>query len=283
MMSHMIKMLLVVGLITAPAVSQGGVLVSESFDYTAGPLSGANGGTGWNGAWLTGASTTPTYSVVAQDITPPAGYGAPVGNQALINPNAANDDSGGATPDIRRNLASSIDLDAAQTVYFSALVRREDQTNGGGTEHSTYLRFNSAAGANLVGIGHSSTEDFRLALNNAASDSATVNFQIGINYLLVGKLTLNASGTNDVLEGSLFAPGDTLSEPVAWDHQTAADISGVISQLQIGTQRRAGKAFIDEIRIGTAFADVAVVPEPASVALLGLGGLIVATGHRRHR
>src|SRR5262245_24183812 len=42
-------------LIFAGALSaQPGILIAvESFDYAAGPLSGSNGGSGWNGAWFT--------------------------------------------------------------------------------------------------------------------------------------------------------------------------------------------------------------------------------------
>jgi len=37
---------------------------------------------------------------------------------------------------------------------------------------------------------------------------------------------------------------------------------------------------VDEIRIGTTLADVIPVPEPASVALLGLGGLMLLRRRR---
>ena len=184
-------------------------------------------------------------------------------------------------PDIRRNLANSIDMDVAQTVYFSALIRREDATNGGGTEHSQYLRFNNASGTRLIGIGNSSTEDFRLALNNTDYDSATVDFQIGVDYLVVGKMTLNPSGTADILEGHLFTSGDALVEPVSWHHSTSADVSGVLTQLQLNPQRRGGRTFIDEIRIGDTFSDVTVVPEPVSASLIGIGGLALLNQRRR--
>jgi hypothetical protein len=281
MTSRVVTTLLAALLIWAPVTARASVLVSESFDYAVpSALDGANGGTGWAGAWFAGSSTVPTYSVIAQDITPPAGYGTPIGAQGFIDPGATNDDSGGATPDIRRDLASTIDMDVAQTLYFSALIRREDITNGGGTEHSQYLRFNDAAGTNLVALGHSSTEDFRLALNNVADDSATVDFQIGVDYLVVGKLTLNPSGMADVLEASLFTAGDALVEPAVWAHMTSADLNGVISQLHLNPQRRAGRTFIDEIRIGETFGDVTVVPEPASVVALGLCALLWSSRRR---
>src|SRR5438477_4733988 len=42
-------------LVLASALNaQPGILIAaESFEYAAGPLSGAGGGTGWNGAWFT--------------------------------------------------------------------------------------------------------------------------------------------------------------------------------------------------------------------------------------
>ena len=275
------KALMAAAIISTATAAQAAVTASESFDYNIGTaLGGANGGSGWAGAWVTGSSATPTYDTIAQSITPPAGYGTPIGNQGFINPNATADDSGGATPDIRRDLANTIDMDVAQTVYFSALIRREDATNGGGTEHSQYLRFNSTTGTRLIGLGNSSSEDFRLALNNTDYDSATVDFQIGVDYLVVGKMTLNPAGTNDILEGHLFTSGDVLAEPGVWHHSTSDDVSGIISQLQLNPQRRAGKVFIDEIRIGETFADVTTVPEPISSSLLGIGGLALMYNRR---
>ncbi len=253
--------LLACALVTSAATSlRADVLVSESFDYEVGPLAGASGGEGWSGGWVVGTNPAPTYSVIAQDIATPSGYGAPLGKQAFIDPGAANDNAGGATPDIRRTLADPFDLDAEQTLYFGMLVRREDVTNGGSQENNSYFRLNDASGSHQLGVGHESDESFRIALGSATnrSISDSIEWEIGVDYLLVGRLTTNPSGSADVLEASLLTPEDSFSEPTTWGLQVTADLSGTLPQLQLGTARRAGRAFIDEIRIGTAFADIAV-------------------------
>lgn len=259
-----------------PAV-QASLVVNESFNYSTGNLDGLNGGSGWNGGWIAGSNTTPTYAVVAQDIVPPVGYGTPIGNQAYIDANATNDDAGGATPDIRRLLNSPIDLDATQTLYFSMLVRREDATNGGGTEHNFYLRLNDAAGVFRAGVGHESDEAFRMAFNDATTKdiSSTVTMDIGVDYLLVAKLVTNPGGGTDTFSASLFKSTDSVVEPTIWDLSLSGDYTGEMVQFQIGTQRRAGRSYVDEIRIGTEFDDVSAIPEPAALSLLAAAGLLL--------
>ncbi len=261
-------------LAAGPAV-QASLVVNESFNYSTGNLDGQNGGSGWNGGWIAGSNTTPTYEVVTQDIVPPVGYGTPIGNQAYIEPNATNDDAGGATPDIRRLLNSPIDLDATQTLYFSMLIRREDATDGGGTEHNFYLRLNDASGTFRAGVGHESNEAFRMAFNDATTKdiSSTVTMDIGVDYLLVAKLVTNPGGGTDTFSASLFSGSDSLAEPATWDLSLSGDYTGVMAQFQIGTQRRAGRSYVDEIRIGTEYGDV--IPEPATLGLLAAAGLLL--------
>jgi len=55
-----------------------------------------------------------------------------------------------------------------------------------------------------------------------------------------------------------------------------------LDQSQFDTLNVAGtKFFVDEIRIGTTFSDVAPVPEPGTLALLGSGGLLLLLRRRR--
>jgi hypothetical protein len=267
MMSHMIKLLLVAGVIAAPAVSQAGVLVSESFDYVdQSALNGANGGTGWDGAWSFTTNGSTTVTVNAQNIAVPAGYAMPTGNQATLQTFTS------GSVRVERALASSIDTDVAQTLYMSMLFRRDDSFNGGGTENSEFFRLDNSSDIRVAAIGQSSGEALTLHLGGSqVSFGTTVG--IGTDYLLVGKLTLNPAGTSDVLEAQLFNAGDLLAEPAIWQGQVTNDFADVATKFVVNQARLADTLRVDEILIGTTFADVTPSPLSGDLNLDGFVGI----------
>ena len=104
-----------------------------------------------------------------------------------------------------------------------------------------------------------------------------VNFsttvEIGTDYLLVGKLTLNPAGTDDVLEAQLFKSTDTVFEPSVWQGQVSVDTSDVASKFVVAQARLADLLRVDEILIGETFADVAPPPLPGDLDLNGFVGV----------
>ncbi|HEX7010839.1 MAG TPA: PEP-CTERM sorting domain-containing protein, partial [Phycisphaeraceae bacterium] len=203
----------------------------------------------------------------------PAGYGSPIGGQAVLNANNS------ASVRAERQLAASIDTNplATQTIYLSVLFRRDDATNGGGTENSEYLRLDDASNVRVATVGQTSGEAFRLQLGSAIVETGIGSVDIGADYLLIAKLTLNPAGTDDTLEAQLFTASDAISEPVTWQGSISSDLSSVATKFVVSQARFAEVLAVDEIRIGDTFADVAAVPEPASLAALAALGLLTAS------
>ena len=95
---------------------------------------------------------------------------------------------------------------------------------------------------------------------------------------VVAKITWASSGNNDTVE--VFLPGTDLVQPGT----AASTLSFDFAQSVFTVLGLAGSTppipNIDEIRFGDSYADVTPVPEPGSLALLGLGGLLIARRRR---
>ncbi|WP_432799949.1 hypothetical protein [Poriferisphaera sp. WC338] len=245
-----------------------GVIVSESFEYNTGTVYTKNGGIGWGGAW-SGPTNNSTSLVVDQNpVTPPASYGSPVGNHVLITAN-------GHTGRIERSLASAIDLNPTQTTtyYMSMLFRRDDNAPTNGSENSTFFRLENSSNSTLVYVGQSSSEAVEVKIGNDKVTAASGTVGVGVDTLLVMKLTLSPSGQNDTLQASLFTT-DPVTE--SWQYSATDDASGTIVQFAIGQPRFAEQLAVDEIRIGTTFDDVTSIPEPAALSLFSVGLLFLS-------
>jgi hypothetical protein len=276
-------------LIAAPA--HGALIAYEGFDYAAGNLPGNNGGTGdWGGAWAGG-------STVVSGTDTNAAWGG-------------TDNSGGVHRTqalATRAISTAFVGSSSVPLYFSA----EFQKNGpqgvvsNSNGYGVFLALTNSADANTV------TNTVRIGLNkpnnlahqfNArigtgtstaqvntqfgsyahSTDGATTPPYVGSTVLLVGKIEFNVDGVNDRLTvwadpTSFEAGGASVvveGANIGWETPTIAKTQAF--NLAPSTQ---GDAYIDNIRIGTTWADV-VIPEPGSLALLALGGLC---GFRRRR
>jgi len=269
-------------LIAAPA--QGASIAYEGFDYTAGSLTGNNGGTGdWGGAWAGGGT-------VVSGTDTNAAWGGTDSTGGVHRTQAL------ATRAIDTTFVGS----STVPLYFSA----EFQKNGpqgivsNSNGYAVFLALTNSADANSV------TNTVRIGLNkpnnlahqfNArigtgtgtaqvntqfgsythSTDGATTPPYVGSTVLLVGKIEFNVDGVNDRLtvwaDPTGFETGGASvvveGANIGWETPTFAKTQAF--NLTTGTQ---GDPYIDNIRIGTTWAAV-VIPEPSSLALLALGGL----------
>jgi hypothetical protein len=115
---------------------------------------------------------------------------------------------------------------------------------------------------------------------------------MGVPNIVVGKIEWDAdTGGEDIISVVGFLETDVLSEE-AFDALIALK-PGLSSRNWTGNKPNLDqsqfdllnvsgtKFFVDEIRIATTFADVTPIPEPATMSLLGLGGLALL-GRRRN-
>jgi hypothetical protein len=255
------------------------LIAYEDFEgYAAGSnLDGASLGATWAGDWTTfgGHTTVQTTTLVDPTGNVSAGLQA-----ARLQPTANLAD----VPDFMvRPFASTSD-----TVYLGFLIR-----NGGGIDNADFLNFQVSDGATGnttsalgVGIRNNPGNPFFARVGDSGSGSSTTNSStnatVDTTFLLVAKFSKDG-GSSTYNRTDLFINPLDANEPVTADATASSGVTG-LSSLSLFSVRNfqpeAGDTvFIDELRIGTSFADV--VPEPSHAVLLLLGGGALLLRRRR--
>lgn len=262
-----------VGVLSAGVcASASAALVYEGFDYTAGAsLAGQNGGLpgfGTGAAWF---NTNGSIAVGSSTLTYSDGS-----SSLIVSGNSA---SVPATASFNQSLRDTVSTYDSGEVWVSWLLKPNDPAVG----YSQFVIRQSGAdgGGALVALGNdSNTTDLYFEVNGArvplstgfqlASDE-TYFFAVNISYNDTGDETINVYANSD-----LDAPTNLIGSATA-----SLGAVGRFSILAGSNGTPSGNTEFDEIRLGTTFAEVAPIPEPASLTLLALGGLAVAGGRRR--
>lgn len=251
-------------MLSASGTSRAEPITYEGFDYAVGDLVGRNGGTGWGGAWRDGAGTR---TVASQSLAYSAG-GADLltsGNRAVVGVETF--------ANVVRNFSQSFGTDGT-TIWMSVLVRGSkfasgfQLANGSDTGDGSYKLLASAANGvwqTRVGTTNQSTT---VAVNQVSLALLRITFQPGNDAI---DLWLNPPSL--VSEAALGSPTNTRTGNFTFDR---IRLNG--GQNATGTV----DAEFDEIRLGTSFPSVVVVPEPGT-AILGLFALAVLAARGRSR
>jgi hypothetical protein len=244
---------------------EGALLAYDGFDYETGSLAGQAGGTGW----VAGGSTTSwaAFGTSLNVVSPGLSY------TGFSNTgNAAQDDSASALGNTRI-WSDALSPGEGDEIWFSLQIQIPN-TSGDFRFHVFTLGpdWDGSGAAGLFMTGGSLKS---LVNGNLSSDAFTLS--TGVTHLIVGRITFSDTTNQDAVTLWLDPVISGTTVPTGGITALGEINSGRLATPTLGV--RGGGSFnggtFDEIRIGTAYADVVAVPEPATltVALAGLGVL----------
>ena len=271
-----VKNLMCAGLVCGLGLNAGADSL-EQFDYSAGALAGQNGGTGWASAWT--------------DVVSNSGGDFTVGASGLDHPNLSGETGNAAfSPSTGSRYIRTLDQAySSGTVYLSFLMQMSNP-NDPGIPFSA-LELNSGGngdGFRVLALGALRGNDDPPSVQD--NDGYALEIQDGPGTTTLSTDPLSPGFSTDV---NLFVlafdlDNDTLETFVNPDASTdlagAGDVSTALfsgfSFDRVGFANFIGSnaTTIDEIRVDTTAPTL--VPEPGSLALLGLGGLAVLRRRR---
>jgi len=277
--------------LTANGSASAAAVAYEGFAYDAGALGSASGGSGFSSNW----SSNGTTNVVASDLT----YGSLTTTGGSIGNLGGGQNRFGASRSISLGglLADDAELWFSVMMGYDAGGNRTNSTlmialgdeamSGGNFDYNYNTAGATGLGVALVNPGRIQAVQVRdttfgssgFAGNVYGTGGGTlaVPSSDGVNNvdyrLVVGRITWG-DGADTI---DLFLPGTDLVLGAVHSTLTVdVDQSG----FDFVTFKRGDKVVMDELRFGATSADVLPVPEPGSLALLGLGGLLIARRRR---
>ncbi|MEX2170335.1 MAG: hypothetical protein WD851_13560 [Pirellulales bacterium] len=244
--------------------------------------------------------------VASNNLGVPSPLLPPVGNSAEIDggPSTVGTNSQQAGKSLRLPLGTTITQNGGGTVYYSLALRIDDLAGSTNVNGGFFLALNNSAGATATNPGAAAA---RLQSRIDPSDGTKYNLGIfrnvnatmaatswggpmtvGETLFVVGSYETVAGNQNDIArlwinpDPSTFADpafSPLTTPPTLIDNTTLTGTDIGIASILL-RQSLAPHLTLDELRVGTTWADVTPIPEPASLGLL-LVGCVLLCGRNR--
>lgn len=268
--------LILAAAITAPR-TQAAVMMHDSFEsYPIGQLEDNSGnvpagGLGWAGNWNVLDTARANVQVIDQGLSYAAG-GIAIngGSKSMLVAN-------GTALDISAKRPIASPAATPSTVYLRLLYRETARVDP--ADDFIQIGFDDAAADNpnislLASKNNTIDPDFGVRFNTSAADTTFLGAGIPLNttYLLVLKTTRNANG--NYVSPVLYVNPTSLIEsenPSITKVGTSAITNITDLLIRRARTENGDRWLLDEIAIGESWS--AVVPEPASLSIIGLGAL----------
>ena len=262
----------------------GGALVVAQDSYESYPagsqLNGQNGGTGWTGPYVVTSALATNVTVTNQNLS----Y---AGGQVSVNGGSRAVSIAGPA-DSNNLITRSFAAQTGSPVYFSFLYNTNSTAEAFlqfGLESGNTAEPNASVGVQGIAGNGGGAEGFFARVPNAGNTTfATSGINANQTYFVVARVSKGTGSTTyNVVD--LFVNPTSLNESTPTLTATNAAGTGVstFDNFVLRTARTdAGSIYnFDQLTIGTTYADVVPVPEPASVGLLALAGAGLLARRRR--
>jgi hypothetical protein len=253
---------------SAASFTIGSTIAYEPFNYSpaGAPVvgDGGNGSTGFANNWYGDSS----FTIATGNLTAPVAVPAPSGNRVTAA-------AFGGNRNLSRDLSQPLGADNS-TAYFSFVMEPEGIVGNGAFQG--WFGFNLIAGLRSIVVGKDSFHGTYSLQDNLGDQPVETNVQ-----LVSGQPHFFVLAAN-------FLPGNDLYrlyiDPPAGQPQPATAAAILNFDLQtiptIGLTGPGAFGF-DELRIGTTWADVTAVPEPASLPLASVALVVGVAALLRRR
>ncbi|SDB81685.1 T9SS type A sorting domain-containing protein [Williamwhitmania taraxaci] len=269
-------------LVTTVISGMGQAIFTETFNYATPAYVGGNGaaGTTSNG-WTTHSVTAgQTTTVDIQDGSLSySGLAASVGNKVLLFSNA------NATS---RDINAGFTTSSANAMYFSAIVNIVDNSQIN-TTGDYFMAFGATSGTSVTSLGGrlgirstNTGANFRFCIQNISTGTTTytdyaTDLTYGTSYLVVVKFDRSTTPTTATLWVNPTTLGGSEPAGSVFNNSGTASFTAFTS-IMLRNSSTTPKAEIDEIRVGTTFADVTPVGVDATAPVATFNPTAAATG-----